>query len=536
MIESLSSSHITTPLRLGEELLSLGIITPDQLEVALHEKSRIPTTEMLGSVLVRLGFVSQDTLNDLLSHRSGYQRFDSLNLLVDPSIAARLPYDLSVRYQIIALGAGEDGIWLGMVDPHNVNALDIAREHFPEDLIIPVILTTEDYSHLSNDLYQQKIDLPRLLERLKTGSHNLKTSISAAANTDHPLIRLVNDLLLEAVRTNASDLHFEPEKFFVRIRLRQDGLLTSLATIHYDYWSALSHRLKIMAGMNVANRLLPQDGRFSMAVQGRTVDFRVASLPGLFGENITIRVLDSTREMADLNTLGFSNAQLLQIEQLLAQPEGLVIVTGPTGSGKTTTLYAMLRRLAHVSRNIMTLEDPIEYQVSGLRQTQIKESTGLTFAEGARAILRQDPDVILIGEIRDAETAQIALRAAMTGHLVFTTLHTRDVYGVVPRLLDLGLTHNILSGNLNAIIAQRLVRKSTPDGYQGRTVIGEIFQFNAALNDRLFHPDSTRSDWQKAAREQGYMSLKDHAQEKLQEGVVDIAELNRVLGPGLFDA
>lgn len=538
--------------RLGDMLLDAGLVTPDQVEVALHESRR--SGKLLGECFVTLGFISHEALNDVLASRTGYANWDA-SLLIDPDIAARLPRALAEQHRILALGTNNDGIVLGMVDPYDIIALDAARRHFNGNILIPMLLTASDHAALCDQVYEHKFDLPSLLRELQEG-RNVPSSLMGQQGDAlrHPVVRLLNTLLIDAIRAGASDLHIEPEEFTVRIRRRQDGVLRQVAMLHRDFWSPLLHRLKIMAGMNIANRLVPQDGRFTLTALGRTVDCRAATLPGIHGENITVRLLDKKRALLDLATLGFDSAQQAQLRTLISKPEGLVILTGPTGSGKTTTLYAMLSELADIGRNIMTLEDPVEYQLPLLRQTQIREATGLGFAEGVRAILRQAPNVILIGEIRDAETAQMAVRAAMTGHLVFTTLHTRDVFGVVPRLLDFGLAPSLLAGNLNGIMAQRLLRQLCDDcktpyahdnhtlykavgcahcdqtGYRGRLAIGEIFTFDESHDDLLLTGNGSRSLWQEAARTQHMPRLADAARQRLLDGFINIAEFERITG------
>lgn len=543
--------------RLGEHLLRLGLITPDQIEVALHEKSR--SGKLIGTVLVELGFIKEQDLTAALAARSGAQNFDPAHTLIDPNIGRRMPQDVAERYRMAALCEQGDEIWLAMTDPYDVIALDQARRYLPSHLLIaPLIITTADLADVHDFIYGYALGLEDILRELRAGEPSDYTAAELARGFRHPIVRLVNMLLLDAVKQGASDLHFEPEEYFVRIRLRIDGVLVQQASLHKDFWSALSHRLKIVAGMNIADKLTAQDGRFTIVMSGRTIDFRVSSLPGAHGENIVVRVLDQARALLQLAQLGFPDAHETAMHTMLARPEGLIIVTGPTGSGKTTTLYAMLGQLASLERNIMTLEDPIEYQLPMVRQTQIREATGLTFAEGVRAILRQDPDVILVGEIRDAETAQMALRAAMTGHLVLSTMHTRDVFGVLPRLYDLGVTPAVLAGNLNGIVAQRLVRRlcqhckqpyeaTAPEcamlglpkatlyraigcdlcrktGYKGRIPIAEMLVIDDAL-DELVADGANRSAWRAAARAKGFTDMRGDGTKYLLRGETSLDAL-----------
>ena len=504
--------------RIGELLLRQGIVTPDQIEVALHEKAR--TGKMLGTVLVDLGFIKPTDLSAVLASRSGIGNFNATTTLVDPVAGRSLPRAVAERHRVALIATQGNDIWLAMVDPYDVVALDAVRRHVPADsALTPLIITAADLGDVHDFIYGYTLGLESILHELRAlgeqGAGAEFSNAELARGFRHPIVRLVNMLMLDAVKQRASDVHFEPEEYFIRIRLRVDGVLQQVAALHKDFWSPLSHRLKIMAGMNIADKLQPQDGRFSIMLSGRAVDFRVATLPGVHGENISVRVLDQQNAMRPLAELGFAADTLAAITAMLKRPEGLIIVTGPTGSGKTTTLYAALGMLADVKRNIMTLEDPIEYQFPLIRQTQIREATGLTFAEGVRAILRQDPDIILIGEIRDAETAQMALRAAMTGHLVLTTLHTRDALGVLPRLHDLGLSPALLAGNLNGIVAQRLVRKA---GGRGRVPIAETIVIDEQL-DELVANGAGRAEWLQVLRARNFKSLRDHGLALVQAGI-----------------
>lgn len=525
--------------RLGDVLLASGLVTPDQIEVALHEKNR--NGKLLGTILVDLGFISHTDLNAALSERTGYATFSTDTLLVDATVTRQLPRDLAERHRVVLLGETPDGLALGMVDPYDVIALDAARHALNGQPLLPLLLTDAEQVELVASLYGHQFDLQQLLRDLRGGTPSLANT--APDGLRHPIVRLVSTLLLEAVRLGASDLHFEPEEFFIRIRQRHDGDLQQIAAIHRDFWPALSSRLKVISGMNIANRLIPQDGRFSLSALGRMVDFRVAALPGIHGENITVRVLDKTRALRSLDALGFLPEQLVQLRRLASHNEGLVILTGPTGSGKTTTLYALLRELADVKRNIMTLEDPVEYQLPMLRQTQVREQAGLGFADGVRAILRQDPDVILIGEIRDAETAQMAVRAAMTGHLVFTTLHTRDAIGAIPRLFDFGLSPALLGGNLLGIVTQRLARMLCQScsgngcaachntGHKGREVVAEILEITPRLDALLQSPDGgTRSQWQTIAQTEGFLPMAVAAEARRLAGHISISEMAKLVG------
>ena len=378
-------------------------------------------------------------------------------------------------------------------------------------------------------------------------------------------MRLVNTILFDATKRNASDIHLEPEANFIRLRYRIDGVLHNIRSLHRTHWSEISHRLKIIGGLDIASTRSLQDGRFPMHIAGSTIDFRMAVMPTAMGENIVIRILDQRRALLPLEELGFNTEALKHLEKMLERPEGIVLVTGPTGSGKTTSLYSMLNKISTPHVNIMTLEDPIEYQFNLIRQTSVQEEQGLSFAEGVRGILRQDPDIIFIGEVRDSDTAQMALRAAMTGHQVFTTLHCNDTLGALPRLMDLGLPTRMMAGNISGIIAQRLVprlcpscqtkRPATSDecrilrcdpvkpplltestgcdlcdntGTKGRVAVAEILTVSPAL-DELISSDAPRSMLKKQAEKDGLIPLMVDGIEKVLMGLISLPHLRRAV-------
>ncbi len=373
----------------------------------------------------------------------------------------------------------------------------------------------------------------------------------------HPLVRLVNALLLDAIKSGASDVHFEPEGNFLRLRYRIDGEMTQIRTLHKRHWAAACHRIKLMGGMNIADRLNPQDGRFTLEIGNRKVDFRASSLPTIHGENVVLRILDKSQTLVTIDKLGYTEHNYGLIKKMVQKPEGVIIVTGPTGSGKTTTLYAIMAYINSLDVNIMTLEDPVEYELSLIRQAQVREGSSLSFSEGIRTLMRQDPDVILVGEVRDSGTATMALRAAMTGHQVYTTLHTNDAAGCIPRLIDLGLKPSLMASNIIGIIAQRLVRKlcdckemrpatekeckllradpANPptighpkgcdncrkSGYKGRIAASEILPFSDEV-DELVLQDAPLSQIKKAAEKVGFVPMIEDAVAKVLEGKTSI--------------
>jgi len=552
-------------VRLGDKLVAQRLISKAQLNVALHEQRQ--TGKMLGEVLVDLGFISEVKLASALAERTGFQQIDLKATIVDPTLVQMLPKDVARRLRALPVGLSDSHVHVAMADPYDVMAIDQLRRYFPRDKeLMPLVASETEIVEAVDQYYGYAMSLEGILRELETGVFDDTALAADGGRYEHPVVRLVNALVFDAVKMGASDLHFEPEASLARLRVRIDGVLTQTQAFHRDHWPAICQRLKIISGMNIADNRSIQDGRFTMRIGNRDVDFRVSLLPTIYGENVVIRVLDHQQSMVPLDKLGFDERNLGLLRRLLLRPEGIVLVTGPTGSGKTTTLYSMLREVSSMDKNTMTLEDPVEYQLGVIRQTQVRESAGIGFAEGVRAMMRQDPDIIFIGEMRDVETAQMAVRAAMTGHQVFSTLHTNDALGVVPRLLDLGLSPSLLAGNVICAIAQRLVRKlcntckeeihpateaeclvlgadpAKPPiiarpvgceecrytGYRGRTAIAEVLRFSADIDDLMVR-SATRSDLLAKAREQGFRSMAEDGIAKVLAGEINIASLVRTV-------
>jgi type IV pilus assembly protein PilB len=548
--------------RMGDRLLELGAITRDQLDVALREKSRSPE-KMVGSILVEFGFITDDMLARLLAESTGFESFNIRDALIDPEAVKLVPRNVAMQHRMLAISITDEKAVVAMADPFDVMAMDQLRRYLPRGLQIePRVCMEDDLVNAIDRNFGYEMSVSGILRELETGEFDVN-AVTERDGYSHPLVRLVDALMLDAVKLGASDIHFEPEELFVRLRYRLDGRLQQVRTFHKEHWSAMSHRLKIICGMNIADRLHPQDGRLSMRFGNREIDFRVSVLPTTGGENIVLRVLDKAKAVLSLDDLGFSGGSRHEIERILKRPEGIIIVTGPTGSGKSTTIYAMLSAISSPRVNIMTLEDPVEYELPLIRQTQIRENQGLTFGEGIRNILRQDPDIIFIGEVRDNETAQMALRAAMTGHQVFTTLHTNDALGALPRLYDLGLDPGMLSGNITGVFAQRLAglnckackieRQATPDecrllgvdadkplmlwdapgcdvchhtGIRGRTTIAEIIYVDDGL-DELIATRATRTAMRNYLRENGHRTMADDGIERVLKGDISLSTLIR---------
>jgi len=548
------------PLRVGERLLEATHITRDQLQIALQEQRR--NGNMLGGILVKLGFLEEEKLAAVLSERSGFAGIDLKNATIDPALLARLPKQVMERCRAIPVALHHATLEIAMADPYDIVAMDEIRRYFPRHIdLVPLVASSADIASIIDHCGDFSASIESILKEFETDAD------AAPDDTawQHPVVRLVNTILFDAVKRGASDIHFEPESSFIRLRYRIDGVLHQVRALHRTHWPELSHRLKIMAGMNIADTRNLQDGRFFLQVGGADIDFRMAVMPTAEGENIVVRILDHRHALLPLEKLGFHEEALEQLRRILERPEGIVLVTGPTGSGKTTTLYSMLNAISTSEVNIMTLEEPIEYRLSLIRQTDIREQQGLGFAEGVRGILRQDPDIILIGEMRDGDTAQMALRAAMTGHQVFSTLHCNDALGALPRMLDLGLRPRMLAGNVAGIIAQRLVRKlcrqckasrpanedecrilrceaaNPPDlfeasgcaacghtGYRGRTAVSEILHITPEL-DAMIAIDAQLESMRKQTNTHGFRSMAKDGCDKVLAGETSLAELCRTV-------
>lgn len=548
------------PMRLGEKLISLGLVTQDQLGVALQEQKK--TRKLLGSILVELGFITESALTSILAESAGAQRFDPKAAMLDAAVIRMIPKDVASRQKVASVEMVGDTVKLAMTDVYNVLAIDQVRRYLPKTArIVPVFCSEREILEIIDQYYDYEMSIDGILREIETGIR--EQSVVLNGETDgyvNPTVRLVNVILIDAIKLGASDIHLEPEESFLRLRYRIDGNLLQVRSFHMSYWSAMAVRLKIMAGMNIAETRNPQDGRITFNAMGREVDFRVASHPMIHGENIVLRLLDKAKSLVDLDKLGFSEHNIKLLKRLLKRPEGIVIVTGPTGSGKTTSLYSVLGYINTVEKNIMTLEDPVEYQLPMIRQTNVREGS-TDFVNGIKSLMRQDPDIIFVGEVRDEETALMAIRAALTGHQVFTTLHTNDAIGAIPRLLDIGVPSHLLAGTLICTMAQRLARKlcehcrrpraATPEechilgfppdeppvihdkvgcdrcnntGHKGRVAILEIFALTPEL-DELIARGATKNKLLDAALEDGFVRMIDDGIDKVISGIIDLPEL-----------
>jgi type IV pilus assembly protein PilB len=564
-------------LPLGELLAASGLITSEQLAAALQLQRS--SKEKLGSILVRHDFISEDQLLGFLSAQYGLPSMPLGSITVEPEVLRLVPVELARRYDVLPIKRVGKALTLAMADPVNIEAID--RVTAATGLrVLPVVAGQATLRTAIGRLYEEPVDAPtadlltalagnlegvEVVEDDEAGSKVDVFELKESAD-EAPVVKLVNMVLVDAIQKGASDIHFEPYEKVFRIRFRIDGVLHEMLAPPKRLEPAITSRLKIMANLDIAERRLPQDGRIKLRYNTREIDFRVSILPTIFGEKAVLRILDKEALRLDLTQLGFDPGGLEQVQQAIHQPYGMVLITGPTGSGKTTTLYSAIHTINSPDHNIMTAEDPVEYNLKGVNQVQINEAVGRTFAAVLRSFLRQDPDVILVGETRDLETAQIAIRAALTGHLVFSTLHTNDCPSTVARLVDMGIPPFLVASSLVLILAQRLGRRICKDckepyaldeaalvpyghqpqgrgaatlykgkgcptcnftGLKGRVAIYEIMPVTSEVRDMILKGAVT-ADLRRVAQMQGMKTLRQAGLLKVLEGTTTVEEVLRV--------
>ena len=552
-------------LRLGELLVQQGLITKDQLAIVLAEQrnSNIP----IGRLLVRLGFVTETAIRDIMARTVGQEAIDLAQVVADPEALNLVPEDFARRNHVlpIAYDPTDHVLTIATTEIFNVVALDQLRALLGPQIELKAQLAAEaQLGDYIDQFYGHELSVDGILTEIETGEIDYE-SLQTGGDDEYtqPMVRLVNAILVDAVKNGASDIHFEPEYAFMRIRYRIDGVLETVRSLHKTYMPGITVRVKVVSGMNIAETRAPQDGRLTLMLNGRPVDFRVSTQPTIYGENLVLRVLDREKSIVNLDRMNLPAAIMTKLDVMLSRPEGILIVTGPTGSGKTTTLYSLLAQINDETVNIMTLEDPVEYPLTLMRQTSVSEVARMDFANGIRSIMRQDPDIILVGEVRDRETAEMAFRAAMTGHQVFTTLHTNSALGAFPRLLDIGIQPDIMAGNIIGVIAQRLVRvlcshckeayapsqeerallgmagdsasflyrpvgckHCSNKGYRGRTPIMELLMMDADM-DELVARRATAKELRAEAVSKGFRSLAEEGIGCVIEGTTSLAEVAR---------
>jgi type IV pilus assembly protein PilB len=554
----------STATDIGSRLLEKKVISEDQLQIAIKEQARSKGVKNIGSILVEMGFVSEGALGEILNESSGIKKFDIKSTIIDSRLVKKVPKEFALHNCLIPVSYTKDSVTIGMADVFDIVAIDQVRRCFPPNFKInPVYIPEVDIVQAIDQYYDYEMSIEGILKEIEAGAVIDETQLRGDYKS--PMVRLVDAILTDAVHRGASDLHFEPENSFLRIRYRIDGKMVQIRSIHKDYWSAIAVRLKILSGMNIAESRKPQDGRINSEIIGRKIDFRVSTQPTINGENIVMRILDEKQSIITLDKLGFSDTSINLLKKMVQRPEGVIILTGPTGSGKTTTLYTVLNYINSIDKNIMTLEDPVEYHLPLIRQSNIKTDAGMDFASGIKALLRQDPDVILVGEIRDKETAITAIQAAMTGHQVYSSLHTNDALGAIPRLMNMGVPNYLMAGSLICVVAQRLARKLCPHckaeqpitdyekkllgpkydkvsklcqavgcdkcgnaGYKGRVVVCELLPFDRDL-DELVVRGASKKEMLQHVLSRGFIPMIEDGIQKVVAGIIDLKELTRVV-------
>ena len=558
--------------RIGEQLLKNALITPDQLLEA--QKAQKISGTRLGSQLVKLGHLSEEQLVDFLGKQYRLPSIILKSMSPDPEVVKLIPLNVVQKYHAIPFERNGATLKVAMTDPTNIFAVDDLK--FLTGYSIEVFVTSEDSLKWAIDhFYDQSASLDDALSNMEEYQGAVEVSSEgddiAVGDLEKeadqaPVIKLVNLTLVDAIKKGASDIHVEPYEKFLRIRYRLDGMLYEAMKPPIRLKNAMVSRLKIMAKLDIAERRLPQDGRIKLKIQGgKEVEFRVSVLPTLFGEKVVLRILDKSTLQLDMTKLGFEEGALSRFKEAIYKPWGMVLVTGPTGSGKTTTLYSALSELNKIDRNISTAEDPVEFNLPGVNQVQMHEEIGLSFATSLRSFLRQDPDIILVGEIRDFETAEIGIKAALTGHLVLSTLHTNDAPSTVNRLLNMGIEPFLVASSVNLIVAQRLSRKICPQckakddisgetlvqmgldpemaskiecltgkgcnmcgntGFKGRIALYEVMPVTEEIRELILMGASS-SEVKNQAISQGMKTLRQSGLTKVAEGVTSVAEILR---------
>jgi MSHA biogenesis protein MshE len=449
-------------IRIGDLLVENGLITAEQLQHALSEQRKLGSK--LGRTLIDLGMVSENDMLQLLSRQLAIPLIDLRSYRFEPALVRKLPETLARRFRSIVLNEEGGGYVVGMADPTDLFAYDELARVLGGKEIRLALVREDDVLRTFDTVYRRTEEISSLAQELSEEvSNDAALDVSQLGlgedAADAPVVKLLQSLFVDAVQAGASDIHIEPDTDCLRLRQRVDGVLNEQIIRERQIASALVLRLKLMAGLNISEKRMPQDGRFQISVRGKGIDVRVSTMPVQHGESVVMRLLDQSGAMLDLDYLGMPTPMLSRFRNILQSPSGIILVTGPTGSGKTTSLYAALNSLNRPEKKVITVEDPVEYRLPRISQVQVNTKIGLDFAAVLRSALRQDPDIILVGEMRDQETAEIGLRAAMTGHLVLSTLHTNDAVGTADRLLDMGAPGYLLAASLRVIIAQRLVRR-----------------------------------------------------------------------------
>lgn len=540
-------------------LVESGFLTTSELDEAIA-RQKLEPQKQLGQILIETGLLSRDQLYHMLETQCGIPFIDLSSVTISKNMSELVPQVLARRNTLVPVRVESGKLYVAMADPLDIAAVqDVSISSQME--IIPLLSSPEMIARATETLYGNVVAERAIEDFQKESNVYANGQLGAGDNEDvesSPIVRLIDSLLERAVRQGASDIHIEPSEDDVRVRMRLDGALVQVLTTPRNAQSAMLTRIKIMGNINIAERRIPQDGRCELSVLGHEIDVRISTLPTMYGEKAVLRILDRNSFLLPKSELGFTQDNLEKFDLLLKNPHGIILVTGPTGSGKSTTLYTMLNELNEERKNIITIEDPVEYVIKGLNQVQVNAKAGLTFAAGLRSILRQDPDIIMVGEIRDQETADIAIRAAITGHLVLSTLHTNDAANTVARLTDMGVQPYLLSSALIGIIAQRLVRKICPackvkaehtpqelaafglepditlyrgtgcalcnnTGYYGRMAVHEVMMVDRNMRS-LIHLNASADELREYALKHGMVTLKTACTELVKAGRITLED------------
>jgi type IV pilus assembly protein PilB len=543
--------------RLGDLLIEEGLLTPEQLQTALAEKA---PNQKIGDALLQRGYITDQQLAEVLEVQLGIPSVNLFHYPFDTNLFSLISKETAKRNLIIPLKREGNKLYVAMVDPMDFIVIDDLR--LSTGFQIETVIATKDgILRAINKYYNVDEDLEKLFDDLSPNDRGREDDVT---DLDSPIVRLVNQLLTNAVIQKASDIHIDPHETKVVVRYRVDGVLRVERVLPRHMQSVLTARVKIMSNLDITEHRIPQDGRIKINLEFHPIDLRVSTLPTVYGEKIVMRILDMGAALNDLNKIGFNALNLKRFSDLIEQPTGIVLITGPTGSGKSSTLYAALNKLNSEQVNIITIEDPVEYQLEGINQIQVNSNVGMTFAAGLRSILRQDPNIIMVGEIRDKETAQIAVRASLTGHLVLSTVHTNDSIGTITRLTDMGVEPFLIASSLSGIVAQRLVRKVCRDcgeiqeatkreveifarrgmkidkinrgkgcpscnmtGYKGRIALHEVLVINDEMRRVIMNDDSIQN-LKEIAIKNKTIFLIDDGLLKVKQGLTTTEEVLRV--------
>lgn len=558
-------------LRLGEILINQGLINSEQLKKAL-ETQKIENKKKIGEILVNQGAINQKQLNQALQYVYETEYIELDDVILDPEIIALIPKRIAMRYKLVPLSKENNTLTVAMANPLDVNAIDYIKEYTHLD-VNPKFASENEIINALTNYYEGGYHIDDLLDKVDVAtvgdiSDEINLSTLEAISQEAPIIQLVNMIIIDAIKERASDIHLEPNKRGLLVRYRIDGILHDIRMLPARIKPAVISRVKILSSMDIAERRLPQDGRFQLRFGAREVDLRVSSIPTVYDEKIVMRLLDRSQGIISLDNIGFTESQLQEFRQMINMPYGIILITGPTGSGKSTTLYAALNEIDSIEKNVITVEDPVEYKLERINQINVRPKINLTFANVLRSILRQDPDIIMIGEMRDSETAHIAVQSALTGHLVFSTLHTNDAVSSLTRMIDMGVAPFLISSSVIGVMAQRLVRvicprcseEYTPEreilenlklnfelpdlesiklhrgkgcdyckntGYRGRIAIFEMVRINNDIRNMILKKTSS-NEIKEVAIQYGMKTLLDSGVAKALAGITTIDEVFRV--------